>query len=406
MQFDILFGAGDGRRNTNSVPRHQPAFNASQTSGMIQLCSPFESLGFAFKIFRSTRLMPTHHGACARATGKTRNVKLNHAFSLILTSAIYEWMGMKLRTVTVLFGLLFIAMQTAAQPHVYDQTIDPQLQSRLSKLEDFLVNQFNATVGLVRESPDNSIGRDYWLLSDNLIVMHVLAKDHPEIAERINQTLQKFGIFTDGLHEALFGATIPLPPYTPIVKMVENDSYVVKVEVRSNETGKLQPDWTEYADLSTYAALSAHNTGEDQLAIYYFNRALQMWNGAGLWDLPTQEDGFYSTYKLALLMYAADVLNQTIPYRATLEDRVWLFQREDGGIRSFYLGNLTSNREANSETAGLVLLAYQYKIQKDILQANRQAQIIAEQEAEARAQLMEKIVIVAVAGLVVSLIVL
>ncbi len=100
------------------------------------------------------------------------------------------------------------------------------------------------------------------------------------------------------------------------------------------------------------------------------------------------------------------MLNQTIPYRATLEDRIWLFQRDDGGIRSFYLGNLTSNREANSETAGLVLIAYQYKIQKDILQANRQAQILAEQQAAARTQLIECIIIAAVVALVMSLILL
>lgn len=42
------------------------------------------------------------------------------------------------------------------------------------------------------------ITRDYWLLSDNLTAMHVLAKDHPDIAARINQTTQKFGVFIDG----------------------------------------------------------------------------------------------------------------------------------------------------------------------------------------------------------------
>ena len=211
------------------------------------------------------------------------------------------------RAVIILIPL--ILTQSVAQPHVYAQPVDSALQSRLLKLENFLVQQFNDTVGLVRESPDDSIMRDYWLFSDNLIAMHVLAQDHPDIAAKINQTLRKYGIFKDGLHEALFGATIPLPPYTPIVKVVENDSFVVKVEVRSNGTGKLQPDWTQYADLLIYAALSAHNARDNQLAIYYFNRALQMWNGAGLWDRPTQEDGFYTTHKLALLMYAADFLN-------------------------------------------------------------------------------------------------
>ena len=234
--------------------------------------------------------------------------------------------------------------------------------------------------------------------------MHVLAQDHPDIAAKINQTLRKYGIFKDGLHEALFGATIPLPPYTPIVKVVENDSYVVKVEVRSNETGKLQPDWIEYADLLLYAALGAHNSGNDQLAIYNFNRALNMWNGAGLWDRPTQQDGFYTTHKLALLMYAADKLNQTIPFTDTLEDHVWRFQRTDGGIRSHYLGNLTSNREANSETTSLVLSAYQYKIHKDFLEAQRNAQLTVEEESRARTQLIQQVVVVAVAALLVALI--
>jgi len=97
------------------------------------------------------------------------------------------------------------------EPNVYAQTVDPVLQSRLSRLENFLVNQFNGTVGLVRESPDNSISRDYWLLSDNLIATHVLAQDHPDIARKIAETMHKFGIFTDGMHEALFGDTIPVP---------------------------------------------------------------------------------------------------------------------------------------------------------------------------------------------------
>jgi hypothetical protein len=273
---------------------------------------------------------------------------------------------LRLILLALLIALSFLLSQPITQSRIsLAQTDKAAVGNRLSRLESFLVDQFNATVGLVRESPNGSIAQDYWLLSDNLIAMHVLSQHHLDIAAKINETLHKYGVLTDGLHEALFGGIIQLPPYTPVTKVVANNSFLVQVEVRGNESGKLQPDWTEYADLLIYGALSAHNAGDDQLAIYYFSRAVNMWNGAGLWDLPTQQDGFYATYKLALLMYAADTLNQTIPYRAELEGRIWQFQREDGGIRAFYLGNMTSNREANSETAGLVLLAYQYKIQKD-----------------------------------------
>lgn len=261
-------------------------------------------------------------------------------------------------------GFVLLLLLITLQPRVSASSAPSDLQTRLIRLEAFLAAQFNAAVGLVRESPDKPFTWDYWLLSDNLIAKHVLAADYPNITARINQTMQRYGIFTDGLHEALLGGVIQFPPYTPIVKVVEKDSFLVQAEVRSNETGKFQPDWVRYADLLCYGALTTYNTGDYRLADYYFNQALQMWNGAGLWDWPTQQDGFYSIYKLALLMYAADRLNETIPYRPELEARIWQFQREDGGIRAFYLGNMTSNREANSETAGLVLLAYQYNAWK------------------------------------------
>ena len=252
--------------------------------------------------------------------------------------------------------ILIFTIALTLQPHVaVAQTFDTQL----SRLENFLAAQLDPSVGLVRESPDETVNRTYWLLSDNLIAARVLRDNHPEVAGRINATLHRYGIFTDGLHEALFGGVIQLPLYTPIVKIVTNESYLVKVEMRSNETGKLQNDWTQYADLLLYAALSKYNQRHFAEAIYYFSRASDFWNEAGLRDKPTALDGFYTTHKLALLMYAADLLNQTLPFRDILEQRIWMFQREDGGIRSHYLGNLTSHREANSETASLVLLAYQ-----------------------------------------------
>lgn len=251
--------------------------------------------------------------------------------------------------------LIFVVALTLQPPVAVAQPSDTQL----SRLENFLVAQFDTTVGLVRESPDETVNRTYWLLSDNLIAAHVLKNNYRGIADRINATLNSYGIFTDGLHEALFGGVIQLPLYTPIVKSVENESYVVKVEKRSGETGKLQNDWTQYADLLLYAALSKYNQRHFAEAIYYFSRASGFWNEAGLRDKPTVLDGFYTTHKLALLMYTADLLNQTLPFRDILEQRIWMFQRDDGGIRSHYLGNLTSHREANSETAGLVLLAYQ-----------------------------------------------
>jgi len=239
------------------------------------------------------------------------------------------------------------------------------LEERLTAVDNFLLRQFDADAGLVRESPDDSINQTYWLLSDNLLAYHALKPFHPDIAMKINASLQRFGILQDGLHEALFGGIIEVPPYTPQeIILAKNDSWSVKAELRSSKSGKLMNDWTEYADLLIYASLSEHNRGNDVMASYYFKRAQDMWNGAGLYDKPTQQDGFYTTHKLALLLYASRVLNQALPFRTELESRIWMFQRVDGGIRSHYLGNLTSEREANTETASLVLLAYNYGFER------------------------------------------
>ena len=239
------------------------------------------------------------------------------------------------------------------------------LVDKLTMLESFLLNQFDPKVGLLRESPDDSINRTYWLLSDNLLAYHALRPYHPDIAMRIEQTLHKFGLMKDDLHEALFGEVIDLPPHVPqIVTLDRSDTWEIKIEIRTNQTSKLMDDWTDYGDLLIYAALSENNRGNLALGLEYFDRAVKMWNGAGLFDLPTRLDGFYTTHKLALLLYASKVLNQTLPFRDALEDRIWQFQRDDGGIRSHYLGNLTSTREANTETASLVLLAYNYGFER------------------------------------------
>lgn len=74
-------------------------------------------------------------------------------------------------------------------------------------------------------------------------------------------------------------------------------------------------------------------------------------------------DGFYSTYKLALLLHNSRLIDEFIAYRWRLEI-LWSLQREDSGVRSHYLGNLTSKRKANSETASLILIAYNYGFSK------------------------------------------
>jgi len=297
-----------------------------------------------------------------------------------------------MRPILGILLLSCILLQSTVGPKLAAaESTDPEVGARdprLVALEKFLLAQLDPVLGLVRESPDLSINRTYWLLGDNLLAYHALKDRHPDIASQIYQTMQRYGYFQDGLHEALFGNEIPLPPLVPQVVVVDQTpSYAIKTEDRSNSTdSSLMDDWTDYADILLYAALGFYNqpahVRQLDKALYYFGRARDMWNEAGLYDRPARLDGYYTTHKLALLLFCSLVLNETLPFRSTLDDRIWRFQRGDGGIRSHYRGNLTSDREANTETASLVLIAYNY----EEIKLARELQSEKERQAEAQAR--------------------
>jgi len=256
--------------------------------------------------------------------------------------------------------------------------------AELKRLETFLLNQFTPEVGLVRESPNSSILPTYWLLSDNLLASLALCHYYPGKAEIINATLMKYGYLRNGIHEVLLGETLTIPLETPEVIVVANTTdYTIKTEIRK---GKVMNDWIDYADLLCYASVSEWNAGHRGMAKNYFFRALDLWNGIGLFDKPTRLDGFYSTYKLALLLYTSRLIGESIAYRWKLEEILWSFQREDGGVRSHYLGNLTSRREANSETASIILIAYNHGFSKafEILFSNPYTEALADRDVEKR----------------------
>ncbi len=289
------------------------------------------------------------------------------------------------RSIVLIFLILFLPTTEAfarTTPYVV-----PPVGNRLTelkRLEGFLLNQFNPDVGLLRESPDSSIRSTYWLLSDNLLASLALCHYYSDKAKIINATLMKYGYLRNGIHEVLFGGTIRMPVETPEAITVANTTaYTIKTEIRK---GKVMDDWIDYADLLCYASVSEWNAGHKEMAKNYFFRALDMWNGIGLFDKPTRLDGFYSTYKLALLLYTSRLIEESISYRWDLERILWSFQREDGGVRSHYLGDLTSTREANTETASLILIAYNHGFSKafEILFKNPNSEALGDPDIEKR----------------------
>jgi hypothetical protein len=57
------------------------------------------------------------------------------------------------------------------------------------KAIQYLINNYNSTVGLIPETNDSTI---YWLVSDNLLAYYALRNDDPTISNEIATTLKNY----------------------------------------------------------------------------------------------------------------------------------------------------------------------------------------------------------------------
>jgi len=279
----------------------------------------------------------------------------------------------------IILTLLLTSMLTLAfsfQPILNFKTYANSAATRVEKAVDFLIlSQFDSRLNLCREAPDVA-PNVYWLVSDNLWAWKALkaanesrlsnAAEAGRIASAIENKLKEKaqlhnlpkdpnGFPISFMHEAVIGDVIPTPNRAPIILTLHNNSYTVEMEVCNGTT---MPNWQEYADRLLYMALSHHWQDNDTAAIQYFENAVSMWDGTGINDNATKADGFYTTYKLALLLYVSKVLGRKLSFEYGLVMRIWSLQREtDGGIITNYFANGTSYGDANTETTSIVIIA-------------------------------------------------
>ena len=247
---------------------------------------------------------------------------------------------------------------------------------RIEKAVEFLINsQFNQNLNLCREAP-NVRPNMYWLVSDNLWAWKALkaanesglsnAAEAGRIASAIEDKLKEKaqlhnlskdpnGFPLSFMHEAVIGDVIPTPNRNSTNLTLQSDDYVVKIEICN---GSEISNWQGYGDRLLYMALSHHWQDNDTAAIQYFENASSMWDGTGINDNATKAQGFYTTYKLALLLHVSKVLGRRLPFEYGLVMRIWSLQREtDGGIITNYFANGTSYGDANTETTSIVIIA-------------------------------------------------
>jgi len=247
---------------------------------------------------------------------------------------------------------------------------------QLEKAVDFLVNsQFNESLGLCCEAPVEA-PNTYWLVSDNLWAWKALKVANEtyyfgagkvglvadEIEAKLKEDATLYNLPRDNntfpisfMHEAVIGDVIPTPNRNVTILTLHSDDYNLTTEIYN---GTVLPDWKDYTDRLLYMALSCFWQGNETGANLYFKNATNTWDGMGISDEATKADGFYATYKLALLLYVSKVLGRRLPFESDLVKRIWGLQREsDGGIITNYYANDTQKADANTETTSIVIIA-------------------------------------------------
>ena len=254
--------------------------------------------------------------------------------------------------VAVVFVLLVGAgvgyyLSQESQPPVRLYAATQEIQSACT----YLASNYSASLGLIAETPSHA---RYYLYSDNFLATLVLPNDcnNPSLAKNITSTLSRYDPSKiPNQYMALecqwnFNASNDYDLNGPIWTTVNNGN------------GFLSPN--DYADVAFlqayYDAECSHNSGG---ALTLFQTGNQTYNGIGFNDTAFQEDnskGVYQTYKLALYIYTARLLSETVPLSALVN--MARMQAPSGGFYTGYDASYSNNHTStNTETTCLAIMA-------------------------------------------------
>lgn len=220
----------------------------------------------------------------------------------------------------------------------------------------FLQSLYDTEVGLIPMSDGGSMEvqgtkyplyRIFWIYSDNFLASKALEPHDRHLSEALAWKIRRFGLPLPGYWEALFCKPIPEPPKVARILILKMAPGHV---IQSEDHNDGPPLEGNYADVSIYRAVRLRDQS-------HLETARQMWDGIGLWDDATQADGLYASYKLALLLIGAKVLQADLPERSDIEAQLWSMQQTNGGITTFYDEDGAPKGTASTETTSLAILS-------------------------------------------------
>ncbi|RLI35648.1 hypothetical protein DRO53_00655 [Candidatus Bathyarchaeota archaeon] len=282
--------------------------------------------------------------------------------------SVWKWVALLLIIALTTFVFVYVFMNVFMASESLAEKDRKTYSLQLQRAADYLKANFNEDLKLVCESPDTAeFARTYWLVADNLYASYALKPYYPEIAQEISMQLRNvWGYREDALHGILFNhKRVPSPACITVQVTVEDrwPAYIVKTEKATNK----RLDIRDYADRLCYKALIEAFHGNHSQAEHYFRKAVKLWDGKGLADRVYQKEGYYETYKLAMLYYTAKALGKLdeLKFREKLLSIIFKLQADNGGFYTRYTWSEQGPKPlpgatTNTETTSLVIIALTY----------------------------------------------
>ncbi|HYW01476.1 MAG TPA: hypothetical protein VE862_08400 [Candidatus Acidoferrum sp.] len=287
-----------------------------------------------------------------------------------------------------ILGCIFLAMLIAqgATIDLSSGTASSEFhQTRLTSLVSYLVGHFNPQAGLIYESEDQGVhwlkrvefpfyhwhyNQTFWIYSDNLFAMYALEPWRPDIANLINETFRRYDLPFSNRFEAVIGAPIGNDRTARDLIISQTKNWAILIRIHN---GTYTNPLNHFADEMIYQALTNYYSGSIYLARMLVLSVYRMWNGTCLVDYGVTQTvlgpqnapsdiQFCMNMKLALLLYACEVIGVKLPNFTELVEHLWNMQKENGGITTLSTGHGIPTGSANAETSALTLLLYNMKL--------------------------------------------
>jgi len=270
------------------------------------------------------------------------------AFSLVFISA---------------FGLVFNGQAT---------------NDRLTRAYEYILSRYNPALGLVSESEDESVNvvngtsmnNTYWVYGDNLWAAEALRHRSPVVAANISMTVQSYveEYGRSMLFEVMLGEVIPTTIHgkrnIEAFNGTVDGSWVQILLERHQSVDDPEGvfyDAEEYADFCFYSTIDYWVMDDIHASERWFRSGEGLWNystNKGFYDKMSREDGFYRNVALGLFLLAKNVTGFPSNITSAVDEAVWSYQKENGGIASLSHLNGTVYKMADVKTTSALLLAY------------------------------------------------